>query len=140
MAAKAAATLRAVSSLRLHLRPLTWFATAALMAFVLLQSMALAHGVMRGAAAGWTEVCTADGMRMVSLDTGEQAPADPGGHLGHCPLCNLAADGSVAVPPAQPVWQLDAPVQAAPAAFLHAPRTLFAWASAQPRAPPSLLA
>lgn len=130
-------TLRAMSSVRRHLHPLTWFAMVVMLAFALLQTVALAR-VMPGGA--WTEVCTVEGMKMVSLDTGETAPSDPSGHLGHCPLCHLVGDGSLALLPAQPAWALAPLGQAAPAAFLHAPRTLFAWAPAQARAPPVLLA
>jgi len=35
------------------------------------------------------------------------------------------------------VWLPPVSGQAEPALFFHAPRTLFAWASAQPRGPPS---
>lgn len=128
-----------MSALRRRLHPLTWFATVVMVAFVLLQSVALVNAVPRGPGA-WTEVCTSDGMTRVSLDTGETVPADPSGHLGHCPLCHLAGDPVVAVLPGQPVWALGATEQDAPPAFLQAPRTLFAWASARARAPPSLLA
>lgn len=121
--------------MRRHLHPLTWFAMVVMLAFALLQTVALARVMPSGA---WTQVCTAEGMKMVSLDTGETAPAS--GHLGHCPLCHLAGDHSLALLPAQPAWVLAPPGQSAPAAFLHAPRTLFAWAPAQARAPPVLLA
>ncbi len=82
----------------------------------------------------WTEVCSA------SAPGASGASSQPGSgsalHLEHCAMCCLAA---------QPMGMPPAPLVAVPAAegaafvavrFLTAPHTLFAWASAQARAPP----
>ena len=117
-----------------------WLALAAMLALALLPTLSHALAFARGGAA-WAEVCTPQGMRLVSVDTAQAAdtgtPVQAAGHLEHCPLCALGAD-LPALPPAPPAALL-LPLGAAamPALFLHAPRTLFAWRSAQPRGPPS---
>ncbi len=102
-------------------------------------SHALAHA--RGGASAWAEVCTPQGVRLVALDSERAAdpaaPVQAAGHLEHCPFCALGAD-TVALPPA-PAPDVAMPAGRAllPPLFLQAPRTLFAWRSAQPRGPPS---
>ncbi len=69
----------------------------------------------------------------------DQAPASGDAHpFEHCPFCSLHAN-AVAIPVAPlapvPASALPHPL---PAAFLAAPRTLYAWLSAQSRAPPFL--
>ena len=84
----------------------------------------------------WTEVCSA------SAPGAAGTPAQPGSgsamHLEHCALCCLAVQ-PMGMPPA-PAAVLPAPEGAAfvAARFLSASHTLFAWASAQARAPPRL--
>lgn len=89
----------------------------------------------------WVEVCTAQGMRWVSAEeagtSGTGTPAGPAAG-DHCPYCSLAHTPVVPAAPLADVLAQPARAHALPALFLHAPRTLFAWASAQPRAPPSL--
>jgi hypothetical protein len=110
-----------------------------MLALALLPTLSHALAFARGGAA-WAEVCTPQGMRLVSVDAAQAvdtgAPVQVAGHLEHCPLCALGADLPV-LPPA-PRAALALPLGAAemPALFLHAPRTLFAWRSAQPRGPP----
>ncbi len=103
-------------------------------------SRAMAHGA--GGAASWAEICTPQGMKLVALDALDVAPGEPaapaqaGHHLDHCPYCSLAGQ-ALGLPPAPVV--APALVLAAghePPLFLQAPRTLHAWRSAQPRAPP----
>jgi hypothetical protein len=89
------------------------------------------------------EICTPQGMKTVSAETlpadGETQPAAQLS-MDHCDFCVPAA-GAAPLPPFSPPWHMPtSSCSRAPAAFFHAPRTLFAWASAQPRAPPVLLA
>ena len=126
---------------RLHQRTLTWLALVAVLAMALLPTLSHALSFARGDAGRWAEVCTPQGMRLVAVDDAAGA-ADAtlptaNSHLEHCPLCALGA-GAMAPPPA-PLAMLWLPLAGAepPPAFLHAPRTAFAWRSAQPRGPPS---
>lgn len=120
---------------------------------------ALAPTISRAAAAGdqsgvryWLEVCSASGSNLIELavaDAGRYgghglvtaAPADGEGapaHLAldHCPYCGAQA-GTAALPPHDPPPLIVAQrVMRAPTLFLLAPRPLFAWSSARPRAPP----
>jgi hypothetical protein len=66
------------------------------------------------------------------------APVQAAEHLAHCPLCALGADLPALPPAAAAAWALPPAVADVPSLFLHAPHTLFAWRSAQPRGPPSL--
>jgi hypothetical protein len=86
-----------------------------------------------------TEVCTPEGMQSVSvveITSGDETPVTGESHLDHCPYCTHGK--SLHGIPATPVAARIEPVHCAapPALYLQAPRTLFAWASAQPRAPP----
>lgn len=116
-----------------------WIALVAMLALALLPTVSHALAFARGGSA-WAEVCTPQGMRLVALDASQTAdpaaPVQAAGHLEHCPFCALAADAPP-LPPA-PAAALPQPLAATavPALFLQAPRPLFAWASAQPRAPP----
>ncbi len=111
-----------------------------MLALALLPSLSHALAHARGGDSAWAEVCTPRGMRLVALDadgaTDPAAPVQAAGHLEHCPLCALGAD-TAALPPA-PAADLALPAGASllPPLFLLAPRTLFAWRSAQPRGPP----
>ena len=118
--------------------------TAGLATFAMLLA-ALAPAVTSALAAAndqhvrWTAVCTADGARLVPVPTdADGVPQAPKPHqAGHCPFCSPHAPDA-APPPAPvsvvPVVLASDPV---PVLFLLAPRPLFAWATAQPRAPPS---
>lgn len=116
-----------------------WFACLA----VLLASLApsIAQTLQRGAPGGWTEVCTVSGSKIVAVDgaQNDSAPPAPAEHLlQHCPFCSLHVT-AIGPPPAP--LSLPALVRfgfAVPELMLVAPRTLFAWASAQPRAPPQI--
>lgn len=126
-------------------RLLTWIALWAMLATALLPTVS--HALtsvlqsVRGGASSWAEVCTPQGMRLVAVDASDgvptTAPMQAAGHLEHCPLCVLAGD----VPPlpaaAPAALLLPLHHAALPPLFLHAPTTLHAWRSAQPRGPPS---
>ncbi len=98
---------------------------------------ALAPGISRalvfaqGSLAPWSVVCS------VPADA-SSVPMHESVHLlEHCAWCSLHAD-QLAPPPAEAsVLPTSALRHAVPALFLHAPRPLPAWATAQARAPPA---
>ncbi len=99
----------------------------------------LSHAMRAGGSDAWVEVCTALGAKWVSADSPTQADESEPASIGameHCPYCVLQAHAS-GLPPA---FDLTSPVTAlqfaVPSLFLRAPRTLHAWTTAQPRAPP----
>lgn len=81
------------------------------------------------------------GVKLVLLDegtTGTEDSGEPQKHaLEHCPYCSTHTT-ALGMPPS-PLSPLKSASQASriPELFLLAPRTLFAWVSAQPRAPPT---
>lgn len=112
-----------------------WIAILAILLSSLLPT--LGHAIGSGAGKSFVEVCTSQGSKWIQAgDEGtDDAPASA--HLlDHCPYCSL--QGST--PGLPPAGALALPVptlaHAVPRAFLAAPRTLHAWRSAQPRAPP----
>jgi hypothetical protein len=101
----------------------------------------LAHALAFANGDDTTQICTPQGMKIVSLDPWS---AEEGGaptsqaSLDHCPY-GMLASGAAPLPASPSQWHAQAAGTAeAPPAFFQAPRTLFAWASAQPRAPPVL--
>jgi hypothetical protein len=121
--------------LRVHRRLTSWFVLLAVLASTLVPSWSHALGLAQGAS--WVEVCTAKGSRWVQADDGGAGSVPSLAHAAeHCPYCSVHTP-ALGLPPAVtaelPVSALS---QTVPRAFLAAPRTLPAWASAQPRAPP----
>ena len=116
-----------------------WLAILATLAMALVPTLSHALAHLRGQAA-WVEVCTTAGSRLVALDAAGQAqqPAtSAAAHLEHCPYC-APSFGGVGLPPSPLALPLATELATdVPALFLHAPRTLHAWCSAQPRAPPA---
>lgn len=88
------------------------------------------------------EYCTADGTVMVMLDDrdghdGHTGGSSSGGHpFEHCPYCSSHAPALDLPPVAMVVRLVPGLSDAPPPARLFAPRTLHAWLTAQPRAPP----
>ena len=99
----------------------------------------LAPAALSAAGGAWAEVCTASGARWVRVGdaTPGDLPADTGHVLGHCPLCSLHTPTLGPPPALESGLPLATASFAVPALFLAAPRPLFAWLSAQPRAPPT---
>lgn len=124
---------------RRRLKLVSWIACLAMLLSALVP--ALSHAFV-SADAGWMEICSASGAKFVRIDgSGEKQSGSPKSPLlhatDHCPSCGLHV-ADMDLPPAPPA-ELAAPLLPAhdvPALFLHAPRTLHAWATAQPRAPP----
>ena len=119
---------------RAHRRFTSWIAALAILLSAL--APALSHALAADGGASWVEICTTQGSKWIQAEDGsEGAPAST--HvLDHCPYCSLHAP-TLGLPPTGLVGPL--PLQLShevPLAFLFAPRTLHAWLSAQPRAPP----
>ena len=106
---------------------------------ILLASLAPSVSQALGLAKGgsWIEVCTAQGSKWLQGDWDGSGGAPASGHvLDHCPYCSLHAP-VLGMPPAPGlVAPVPLPGHDRPLAFLAAPRTLHAWVSALPRAPP----
>lgn len=111
--------------------------TSLLAAVALLMAM-VAPGGGWGPGAGQggdlQEVCSTDGMRWVAAGDSD-APAPSSGHH-HCRDCTLHAPLAFVPTLHAHGLTLSALRHALPRAWLAAPRTLHAWATAQPRAPP----
>jgi hypothetical protein len=122
-----------VNAIRRHLRFAHWLALVAMLALSVLPTVSHA---LAGESNAFAEVCTPQGPKVVALADGEQQPSTASLHLEHCPYC-VAGIGAAGLPPAPQALPLP-PAEAVlqPPLFLHAPRTLFAWAAAQPRGPP----
>ncbi len=118
--------------------------TAAIATFAMLLA-ALAPAISSALAAAndqhvrWTVVCSADGARLVPVPTDATGvPVAPKAHhVEHCPFCASHAACAALPPPAHVTVPLVSGSEPVPVLFLLAPRPLFAWATAQPRAPPS---
>jgi len=120
-----------------RLRALTsWIACIA----ILLSALAptLSHAFRGDVPAGWIEICSATGAKVIKLgEPGKSTDQGSGGQsMKHCPYCSTHTT-VLGLPPAAPAGlTLNTLAFHVPELFLAAPRTLFAWASAQPRAPP----
>lgn len=115
-----------------------WTALVALVLATLAPSVAHALRHVRGEMLPWSQICTTTGaMRQVIVTGDDGVPSESRAHaFEQCVYCALQ-HGNAAPPPssALPIepGRLAQPV---PALVLHAPRPLFAWSAAQPRAPP----
>jgi len=123
-------------ALRAQKRLTGWIAALA----ILLASLApsLSHALASAGGTSWIEICSTEGSRWVPAGAGgsEPAPASAAHVLDHCPYCSIHAP-ALGLPPANVPAQLPSRLaHEVPLAFLAAPRTLHAWVSAQPRAPP----
>jgi hypothetical protein len=122
-------------AVRAHRRLTSWIAALAILLAAL--APALSHALASATGTNWIEICTTQGSKWIQAgeDGTERAPASS--HLlEHCPYCTLQAP-ALGLPPATLLDPLPLRLShAVPLAFLSAPRTLHAWVSAQPRAPP----
>src|SRR4051794_3763666 len=86
----------------------------------------------------WGQVCSAASPGQAKATSGSgESPAAPHA-FEHCPYCALHAGLAPAPGPRHAGARMALVFRARPAAFAHAPRGNAAWASAQPRAPPSV--
>jgi len=124
-----------VQAVRRFFRQATWLAIFAMLGLALAPTVSHALAAS-GPGNPWAEICSVAGGKVVVADaTGSEAEA--GSHLGHCPLC-----GQLGSAPALPMAESSGSfaVDGAdflPALFAQSPSPLFAWAAAQPRAPPA---
>ena len=120
-------------------RCLSWIALAAILGLAL--TPALAQMMAKGGAPAWMQICSAQGGKLVAMaDLAPQDSSKPStAHLEHCPFCVLHAP-LLPTPQLQISFAAPAPPPARyPSLFFSAPRPLFAWSAAQPRAPPAIL-
>ncbi|MBU1358588.1 MAG: DUF2946 domain-containing protein [Gammaproteobacteria bacterium] len=113
----------------------------AMLAIVMSSLMPLMSHAFRSTPAGWIEVCTSLGAKWVDAADardGTSAPTKaPVDHAqAHCPYCSSHL-AQLGMPPAAAAALPLSPVRLGlPPIFFSATRTPFAWAQAQPRAPP----
>lgn len=127
-----------MSTVRKQLRGLVWLALAAMLALALLPTFAHALNFAQGGKSSLAEICTPRGLQWVQID-GAPADTEPPAavdHMEDCPYCSRAMSMPGLPPTVLQLHLQPAAGGARPPLFLHAPRTLFAWASAQPRGPP----
>lgn len=138
---------------------ISWIACAAFL--VSAWAPTLAQAFRTHVPEGWAEICSVSGMQRVKVDDSGASEAEllgkwglsgesggsgkfgnstdegAGAHgLKHCPYCSTHSTVLGLPPAAQASLLLKSLASHVPALFLTAPQPLFAWASAQPRAPP----
>jgi len=117
--------------LRRHRRLAAWVSLLALVLATLAPGIARAVAFAQGDATAWGQICSTEGT------PSPEGGSSPAAHmLDHCPFCSLHGDTLGLPPSLSAQHSAPQPAYALPALFLKAPRTLHAWASAQPRAPP----
>ena len=141
IATRVSSYTRRMFTVRKQLRKVVWLALMATLAMALLPTVAHALASSQSLNSGWAEICTPQGTQWVAQDgtlAGDTVPMAGADHQLDCPYCRPSS-AVAGLPPTPPALVLPALAgDAVPPLFFHAPRTLFAWASAQPRAPPSL--
>lgn len=141
----------------LHRRLIAWLAACALLLAGLLPAVSQAVVAKTAGPGDWIEVCTSTGMAWVrggepgaapsaapSTHPGLALSADPGNGVVTTAMLSGTCDWCQHVPvamqvPSTPALSFLQPLEPAawPRAFLHAPRTPFAWAAPHSRAPPA---
>lgn len=87
-----------------------------------------------------TLVCTATGLITVADAAPDRHDPGKGARTEHCPYCNIHAASFGLPPPTGLAFVvLGGRDPVLPERFYRAPAPLFAWAAAQPRAPPARL-
>lgn len=94
----------------------------------------LLHAGLLASAPSLALICSASGV--VAGAMGSEGDASRMAAADHCPACLQPAHGPVPQPALLASFDLPALRHVTPRLFLWAPRPLFAWAAAQPRAPP----
>ncbi|MBA4110278.1 MAG: DUF2946 domain-containing protein [Leptothrix sp. (in: Bacteria)] len=128
---------------RLHRRWTAWIALCAILLGALAPTVS--HGVRAWSHAPitWVEVCSSTGNKLIAMTKSDRADAKgslpSGEHAGeHCPFCLVQGHDAALLPAPPPVVAMATPLaDGLPFLFLHAPRSLFAWAPPQARAPPT---
>jgi len=114
-----------------------WTALFAVLAAALMPALSHAFAPDK-VATKWIEVCST--MGPMSIEVPADGPGFPkapkASDFEHCPFCSAQAAPAAILPPTLSALLLPALSEPPPPLFLHAPRPLFAWTAAQPRAPP----
>ncbi len=130
-----------------RLRRLTaWITCFAILLSLLAPSVSHAILAQKGTSSSFLEICTSAGTQLIkagaeqTLDQGQDAAGSASNkkmdHAGHCPFCDTSAGSFGALPSQSFIFPVVAGTYEMPALFYRPSRPLFAWASAQPRAPP----
>jgi hypothetical protein len=120
-----------------------WIACLAILFAALAPAISHAVTLAKRSDISWMELCSATDHRFVQVSDSDGAPDSAAHHKAmqfeHCPFCSTHA-GSFGLPPATASVLLlsTGAVSVMPPLFYQAPRSLFVWAPAQSRAPPSL--
>lgn len=118
----------------------TWIACFAILMASLAPSISHAVAAAKNAPNAWMEICTVTGSKMVMVDAENSqtpVPVEKAMHFEHCPFC-LNHAVSAGMPPSPDfVMPVVADDHVLPSLFYQSSRPLFAWAVAQPRAPPA---
>lgn len=116
-------------------------AIAVMLAVALAPAWLMRTGMAAVPAAGWSEVCTAEGVLNVAADAGDTdgAPRQPGADRSHCPLCLPHGGLAFILPPSS--WWMFRPLvagrtnhRAVPAPHIRQAT----WPAFQSRGPPML--
>jgi hypothetical protein len=115
-----------------------WIASFAILLAALAPSISQAMTAASHMSNEWAEVCTVSGAKLMKV--GDSSPSKSGthkmSHFEHCPFC-LSHAVALGLPPDTDMkLPLAAGTHILPTLFYQAQRPLFAWAAAQPRAPP----
>lgn len=120
----------------------SWIACFAILMASLAPSISHAVAAGKSQPNAWMEICTVMGSKMVALDISQDmqtpAPVESMAHLEHCPFCLNHAVSVGLPPPPDFVMPVISGDHVLPSLFYQSSRPLFAWAVAQPRAPPAI--
>ena len=122
-------------------RCVVWIAFLAILLSSLAPAISHAVAAAKGTANAWVEICTVAGDKRVRADSAPDAespaPAEHATHFEHCAFCQTHA-GAIGWLPAAFAMPVILGSHVLPSLFYQSSRPLFAWAVAQPRAPPAL--
>ncbi|MBA5604227.1 DUF2946 domain-containing protein [Duganella sp. FT3S] len=119
-----------------------WIACLAILMAALAPAISQAVAAQEVANAGWTEVCSSTGARMVKMapdqNPASTSPAEHGFHFKHCAFCCTHAGAPGLPPSAGFIVPILNDRLALPSLYYQSPRPLFIWAAAHSRAPPAI--
>jgi Protein of unknown function (DUF2946) len=86
----------------------------------------------------WMQICDGYSVKWVKVDSNGKpiVPSQAASHFDHCPFCLNHAGVIGILPGTKSLFKLAIVHEIFPKLYYHSHRPLFAWASAQPRAPP----
>jgi hypothetical protein len=132
---------RPVFTARSHRRLTAWLALVAMLAFALVPTVSRAMA-FAGGNSNWAEVCTPQGVKLVSTGDAFAGEADretaprPAAHTDACSFCSMLGDGTAPLPAAPTATPLPLAGAEPPRLLLQATAPQPAWRSAPARAPP----